>query len=703
MKKIVLLSLGIFLFAVALPKEVSQKTAAGLALKVYYHRINKYYREVDFDALHIRDVFTVQENSVNLYYVFNIEDYGFIIISAEDKMVPVLGYTFDYQYNPDDISPNFRSWMESRKASILFAKQASTPVSQKITEKWDEIDRLDVNRKVEKSKNAVAPLLASTWDQGYPYNYDCPYGSGGPGGRVWAGCVATAYGQVMYYWRWPDSGTGSHCYTPSGYDEQCADFENTEYNWNGMLDHLDYKNASAPVAQLLHHAGIGVDMMYGPDGSGAYSDDVVYAMKNYFKYSDATEILYRYEYSDEEWINILKQQLDSGYPMYYAGCQGKGCHAFVLDGYTDEEEYHFNLGWGGAANGYYTIDNPAGFPVWQQVIINSIPNDEYPPYCSGTTVINDMKGIIEDGSGPLSDYLNNTNAGWCIDLSQSPQNVQNITLTFLDMDVAGDDFVKVYDGADAGATLLGSYNAGNFPETITSSGPRIFLQFESNEANTAGGFRIRYDANEPPAPGIITLTDYSGTIDDGSGDYNYQTSQTSLWTVDLPEAEKIYFNFTEFHTQDTFDIVRIIDAENNVYVAAFSGDYEEGNLPETVVVPSSKAYVLFKSDVLHTDSGWALEYSSQLVGTEENSRKESLKIYPNPVRDALHVEFEQPSVSDMSIEIRNAQSQLMYSSHSSGFYGNYRNSIRLADYPPGVYVVHIENANGSFNKKFIKI
>ena len=703
MKKVVLLSLGILLFTMALPKEVSQKTASELALKVYYHRLNKYYRKVDFDALHIKDIFTVQENSVNVYYIFNIAHYGFIIISADDRMVPVIGYTFDYQYNPDDVSPNFQSWLESRKASILFAIEETNEASVEIRKKWNDIARLDVTQQVQKSDKGVSPLLPSTWDQGYPYNYDCPYGTGGPGGRVWAGCVATAYGQLMYYWRWPDTGTGSHCYVPEGYEEQCADFENTHYNWNAMLDHLDIKNASAAVAQLLHHAGIGVDMIYGPDGSGAYSWDVVDAMKNYFKYSDATEILFRSDYGDEEWISILKQQLDSGYPMYYAGCQGKGCHAFVLDGYTEEEEYHFNLGWGGVANGYYTIDNPAGFPVWQQVIINSIPNDEYPPYCSGLTVINDMKGIIEDGSGPLLDYLNNTDAAWCIDLSQSPQNVQNISLTFLDVDVAPDDFIKIYDGMDANATLLGSFNSLDFPDTISSSGPRIFIQFETNEANTSGGFRIRYDANEPPPPGIITLTDYTGTIEDGSGEYNYQTSQTSLWTVDLPEAEKIFFKFTDFHTQDTFDIVRIIDAENNVYLAVFSGDYDESNLPDTVVVPSSKAYVLFKSDVLHTNSGWSLEYSSQLVGTEEQSWQDSFRIYPNPAEDVLHIAFEQKTASDLNIEIRNAQSQLIFRRHSPDFYGNYQNTIRLTDYPPGVYMLHIETGSGIINKKFIKI
>jgi hypothetical protein len=705
MKKLLLVFVLLTFLSTSYANEVLLSDAQMIAKKAYYHRLNKYYHTVPFENVLINDVFTIQNENQNMYFVFNFKDFGFMIISAEDKMVPVLAYTFDNQYDPNHIPPNFESWMNNRVENIRFLRNLNSKTEQYVVQAWNKLKQIDISSPISKVSKGVEPLLQSVWDQGYPYNYDCPYGTGGPGGRVWAGCVATAYGQVMNYWRWPLTGAGNHCYIPEGYDEQCADFENTTYEWDEMLDQLSSKIGNIEIAKLLYHAGIAVNMMYSPNGSGAWSHDVVTAMKEYFRYSNTTELIYRDSYSNDEWTTILKNQLDNGYPMYYAGCEGKGCHAFVLDGYTEDEEYHFNLGWGGAANGYYSIENPGGFPSWQQVIINSYPNEDYPPYCSGIKTLTALSGIITDGSGPLQNYLNNANAGWLIEQEDELQNVTTITLTFLEMNIASGDFIKIYDGNSTDAPLMGSFNSTNYPESIESTGEAILIMFESDANNTDQGFKIKYQVNEVETPGIdMILTEYSGTITDESGEYNYQNSQTSLWTVDLPDAEKIFFDITEFHTQGIFDYLRFIDAETLDYIATVSGNFDTISPPSQITIPSGKAWLLFKTDVLHTAPGWSLNYSSQLVGTDELSQLDkSIHIFPNPASSILKIQLKNEQAANLKIEILNAQSQLCHQDAITRFYGNYQNSIDISEYPDGVYYVKITSGDEIRFRKFIKI
>jgi hypothetical protein len=73
----------------------------------------------------------------------------------------------------------------------------------------------------------------------------------------------------MYYWRYPEVGTGSHCYWADGYGEQCADFGETYYNWEGMRNSIDIENPY-PNAELQYQCAVSVDMMFSPGGSGAY-------------------------------------------------------------------------------------------------------------------------------------------------------------------------------------------------------------------------------------------------------------------------------------------------------------------------------------------------------------------------------------------------------------------------------------------------
>ncbi len=683
-------------------KGVSLERAKRIAKLSYFYRLNSYYAPVSIDQLKISDQFTVKSNDENAFYVFNFKNYGFIIISAEDAMLPVLGYTFDNPYLGDDMNANFKSWVGTYIDNIDYIREHNIVADKFVRSHWKREESIDPqNPRLTKSKG-VDPLLHSTWNQDYPYNYFCPEDAAGPGGRVYAGCVATCMSQIMYYWRWPETGTGSHCYYAYGYGQQCADFANTEYGWNGMLDNSDY-DPSAPMALLQYHTGVSVDMEYGADGSGAYSPDVDDAFKNYFKYSNSCQLLYKSSYTYTVWKGFVHDELDDKCPMYYAGQSSDGGHAFVLDGYTDDDEFHFNFGWSGSGNGYYTMYDVGGFSINQQMIRNIFPSGSYtyPVVWEGTKNVPFTKGIIEDGSGPRQDYPVNTTHSWLIDPSLDGQVADAITINFLEMDIANNDMIYIYDGADDSAPLLGSYN-GNTPPggSLTSSQGVMFIKFVSDASVTGEGFRIHYEADQPSLCGSnIMLTDQSGAVDDGSGDMDYVNGKNCSWFIQPPNASTITVNFLDFKTQETYDHLTFYDGNTFQELGDYSGDT---GIPDSVVFETGKLLMSFKTDAIIADEGWSLTYHSDLVGAEENlNGVNDISLYPNPATDKLSVSFSVAEKEDIQFIIYDVKGAPVFEDDVTDFFGNYHNSIDLSKFAKGVYFVKIISTGGVYTDKLV--
>ncbi|MEA3491310.1 MAG: C10 family peptidase, partial [Campylobacterota bacterium] len=219
---------------------------------------------------------------------------------------------------------------------------------------------------------SVTPLLwmgggsessGINWGQGAGYNAKCPLDSRSLNdNRVAVGCVATAMGQIMRYYSSPTQGRGYHSYTDPNYGIQSADFGSTTYHWSSMPYRLSDSSSSSEidaVATISYHAGVAVDMQYGislSGGSGAFSDDVPDALMDYFGFL-YSYIAYRDDYSAEDWNSALQNELNEGRPIYYGGGDEGSGHAFVLDGYHLSGYYHFNWGWNGVANGYFSLNS----------------------------------------------------------------------------------------------------------------------------------------------------------------------------------------------------------------------------------------------------------------------------------------------------------------------------------------------------------
>ena len=301
------------------------------------------------------------------YYVFNVKNgEGFVIVAGDDRVKPILAYSTTGQYDPQNVSEGFAFTLNSFREEIQYVREHNLSATPDIIAEWKMVNETGSLNRGGQTRAVVDQLCQTLWNQNFPWNSQCPEDEIGSGGHVYAGCVATAMGMVMKYWEWPAQGVGSHSYHPQGYPQQSANFGETEYHFELMPNTLDSTSTEEEyfeIAQLLHHLGISVDMQYSGEGSGAYSEDVPDALRNYFRYDCDNHITnYNYwgwgGYSNEEWANMLKEGgLDELMPLYYSGQDdnGHGGHAYVCDGYDENDYFHFNWGWSGRDNAWCPI------------------------------------------------------------------------------------------------------------------------------------------------------------------------------------------------------------------------------------------------------------------------------------------------------------------------------------------------------------
>ena len=317
--------------------------------------------------LHMRSVSQLQllKTPYETFYVFAIRGGGFVIVSADNRVQPILGYSVVSDFAVDNIPSNLAAWLAGYDKQIrTVMEDASLPVHAG----WQE---QSAPKSADGYDSIVGPLMTTTWDQSPFYNDMCPMHGGE---RTMTGCVATAMAQVMKYWNWPATGVGQHSYNDGGYGVLSADFGATAYDWVNMPTALTSSSTAAQVsavATLMYHCGVAVEMMYGTEadfGSGAY--DLMWdnglnypcaenAFRTYFKYAPSLTGIARYRYPQNEWAAIIKNEIDHHRPVIYGGqVDGMGFgHQFVCDGYDTNGFFHFNWGWSGYSDGFYSLSN----------------------------------------------------------------------------------------------------------------------------------------------------------------------------------------------------------------------------------------------------------------------------------------------------------------------------------------------------------
>ena len=345
MKKLIYVFILVTIYCFSYGKSVDVDQARQVA-DAYFSRYSGQVNPV------LDNTFSASINGIITYHVYNYKGGGFVVVSADDAVFPVLAQSNEGFIEKEITNPAAKYWFES------YSKE----IAQIISNKLDNTETSAEWRKVAQptfsdSPNFdIVPLITTSWDQGAYYNYYCPVAAGGPSGKCYTGCVATAMGQIMRFYNFPSKGVLSHSYTLSSYGAQSADFGNTTYDFasmNASATALSYQQ----IARLLYHAGVAVNMDYSPSGSGAQTSDVPWALTNYFNYDPSTiRLAAKTSYSTTDWKNLIITELNEHRPVYYSGASSSVGHAWVCDGYrSSDDKFHMNWGWSGAQNGYFTI------------------------------------------------------------------------------------------------------------------------------------------------------------------------------------------------------------------------------------------------------------------------------------------------------------------------------------------------------------
>lgn len=312
------------------------------------------------------------ESNKPVMYIFSYSgENGFMILSADDAVAPLLGYSETGKFGGEDNSPSFESWLSFYTAQISDLRDAPKYVATATrADEWA----------------AISPMIKSEWGQTTPYNNECPLIGNR---RAATGCVATAMAQVMRYWKYPASGKGSITYkSPNVSGDLFIDFEATEFDWGSMQDfyRLTYSDKAAKaVATLMKACGYSVKMTYDAFESGAYSKDIPAAFYNHLGYDSGVSRKLRSAYDTQDaWNKMIYDELASVGPVIYNGQSPYGGHSFVCDGYDGKGYFHINWGWSGLSNGYFLLNelNPSevgtgghtgGYTGSQEVVVGIMP------------------------------------------------------------------------------------------------------------------------------------------------------------------------------------------------------------------------------------------------------------------------------------------------------------------------------------------
>ena len=296
-------------------------------------------------------------------YLFVGEQGGFVMVSADDCARPVIAYSITGGLLHGQLPVQLSERMEAYCGLIAEGLHQQVQASPAIVSQWEQLIDGIGNKKGE-NDDRVGPLLETHWHQDGGYALLTPQ-------HTPTGCAATAQAQMMRYWRYPAFGHGRDTYNCPPYGAQSADFSHTLYDWAGMPEQVTtdtpYEQQLA-VSTLMYHVGVSLHMGYAPEGSGAAglvgypgTPSIDNSLKDHFYFSPNMRPIFRTDgYTDQQWADSLIAELRLLHPIVYCGVAPEGGHGFVCDGfeYRDGQAYfHFNFGWSGNGDGYYTVDD----------------------------------------------------------------------------------------------------------------------------------------------------------------------------------------------------------------------------------------------------------------------------------------------------------------------------------------------------------
>jgi len=670
MKRIITLAAALLLCATMFAKPVSRETARQVAVNFWRTTDRGIATQVDPDFQEIST-----ELGLRGFYVFNtVNNDGSVLVSADDVMTPILGYsTTNGMVGRTAMPANLKWWLGHYTEEYEAVQTLGLTADHETADEWNALIDGTYTPKGNGAK-VVNALIQTKWDQDEPYSNLCPqYNNSST--RCATGCVATAMAQVMKYWEWPTTGTSSHSYTSESNHYSCsANFGSTTYQWSNMpvggLAANGYTNLATSwtttektaVATLMYHCGVSVDMDYGYE-SGAFSESVPSALTTYFGYAPGARIVYKDNYSNNDWIAILKAELDATRPMLYGGQSSAGGHSFICDGYDANNKFHFNFGWSGSGDNFYALTsiNPGSggtgggsynFTSDQDAVIgisspngnpvdpSTIPPDlaTYETFTINTPItygssITGQCNFVNYGSSSFTGYMGVAaylNGAFIGILKKSPRSTWNqyygpdLTINCLATSPYGNGTytakaVYSYDGESWYPIEVG-YSGAPVSVTFTITGAPSMFTITANSNNTAMG----------------TVT--------GGGSYTSGASAT------LTANPKTGYHFVRWNDNNTQN-------------------------PRTITVTGNASYTAYFAANNAIDDVTAID----------------VKLYPNPTNGLLNIDIE----GLQKVEVIDAVGHIVINQNNG-------DAVDMSRLNNGIYTIRIFANGNTFVKKVAK-
>ena len=521
-------------------------------------------------------------------YVFEREDNGgCLFLSADDRAMPLLGYTETGAFDISNMPPQMVWWLSEYNRQIEYAS--------------DKGAYPHTSETLRNERKSVAPLLKTKWNQDAPYNAEVP----SLNGRNYpTGCVATAMAQVMKHWNYPAHGTGSGSITlPSGSTGDASMSFRVAYDWDNMLDTYipgAYNDTQkSAVARLMKACGYSTKMSYGMGGSGTLSRFAAEALVNNFSYNPNLRYCERDYYSAAEWEEMIYQEMAAGRPVLYGGQSSSVGHEFVCDGYAGDGYFHFNWGWGGMSDGYFLLaaldpgsvgigggTGSDGFNYAQDIIIGIQPGASY-SYTPRMTQLGNLSATVSGKSVTMTLDYGGRQGYWVnTDIREIDVNFGvTIEPTF---GAQGGCALKLQSGAIAAPSLTptdGGYQ-------VRYAGYEGKVSFNIPEGLADGSYRVTVSSQQngnPEALWLPVLKEQgcvnSFYITKSAGRYEVSTSLPSVVAVTGAEVVgKLYYgcasrlNVTVGNTSQEATIATLKPCLYSGEVCAMEGDAFEVSL-----------------------------------------------------------------------------------------------------------------------------
>ncbi len=294
-----------------------------------------------------------QSEKTTLYAVNFTDQNSFILVSGDDRFVPVLGYCTNTTFDELSIPENMRAWLQGYVDEInclntVLPATGNTTIRQSDT--------------TTQQLSPITPLISTTWNQSAPYNNLCPLDNSNT--RTVTGCVATAMAQVInFHMQRFNAPTHTQdaieAYTTGSSITVDAIPANTPLPDKTLL--LNNYTASATnaqkeaVAKLMLYCGASVKMNYTASSSSAHVPDVPWALVKNFGFDQTAQYVLRNNFTYAQWMDTIYHELENNRPVIFNGHSSGGGHAFIVDGCDDSGLFHINWGWGGSSNGYFAL------------------------------------------------------------------------------------------------------------------------------------------------------------------------------------------------------------------------------------------------------------------------------------------------------------------------------------------------------------